>query len=44
MIDDSTGAGIAESPTASAIKQGTVEVKYTITNKKLKELLTKHKK
>ena len=44
MIDDSTGAGIAESPTASAIKQGTVEVKYTITNKKLKELLKKHKK
>lgn len=44
MIDDSTGAGIAENATAFEIKKVPTEVSYTMSNKTLKEILKKYKK
>lgn len=42
MVDDSTGAGTMIDP--PKIKKGKTEASFTISGKKLKELLTKHHK
>ena len=44
MIDDSTGAGIAENATAFQIKKGVAEVNYTLSNKTFRDILKKYKK
>lgn len=44
MIDDSTGAGIAENTNAFQIKKNTTESSYTMSNKTLGDLLKKYKK
>jgi hypothetical protein len=42
MIDDSTGAGVTINP--PAIKKGKTVASFTVSGKKLKEYLTKHRK